>query len=61
VEDLCQDLLGRLQLHGPACHRPGQEWAARDGGPRTQGQGAKMNGGFLSAGCAAAVSREVAA
>lgn len=43
MEDLCQDLLGRLQLHGPACHRPGQEWAARDGGPQIKACGPRMD------------------
>ena len=39
----------------------GQEWAARDCRPRTQGQGATHGCGLLSARCHAAVSREVAA
>ena len=41
--------------------RPGQRWASQDCGPRAQGPWATHGCGLLSAGCPAAVSREVAA
>ena len=40
--------------------RSGQEWALEDCGPRAQGPWATHGCGLLSAGCHAAVSREVA-